>query len=46
MTQISFSPEIATGVFIGVFLIALLAFAVGMLMDIHTSDTIGQPKKD
>jgi uncharacterized protein (DUF2062 family) len=45
-TTISLSSDVATGLLIGSLIIGILVFAVTMLMNIQTSDTIGQPKKD
>lgn len=43
---IALSADAATGIFVGLFLLVVLGFAIMMLSDIQTSDTIGQPKKE
>lgn len=43
-TDIALSPDASTGIFLGLFLVAVLLFAIWMLMDISTSDRIGKPR--
>jgi hypothetical protein len=42
--MIYLSPDLATGILIGLFLLGLVIFAVTMLDGIETSDRIGQTK--
>ncbi len=44
--NIALSPDVATGVFIGMFLLSLLIFGVKMLDGIQTSDKIGTNKPE
>lgn len=40
---ITMSPNYASGLSIGVFLLMMVAFAMMMMLDIQTSDTMGLP---
>ena len=42
---VAVSGDIATGLFIGFFLVGMLLFAVTMMMDIATSDMLGTKRE-
>ena len=42
---IALSPDVAVGIVLGLFFIGMLVFALYMVMDIQTSDKIGQPRE-
>jgi len=42
VNTIAVSPDVMTGMVFGVFLIGVLLFALSMLMNIQSSDRIGQ----
>ena len=44
--QIALSPDVATGLVAGLFLLGLLIFGINMLAGIEASDKIGQPKPE
>ena len=44
--SIAVSPDVATGVFIGIFLLSILIFALKMLDGVKASDKIGQNKPE
>ena len=43
---INFSSDVACGIFVGLFCVALLIFAIVMMMDIQASDKIAEPKRE
>lgn len=45
-STIAVSPDVATGIFIGFFLISMLIFALKMLDGVQASDKIGQNKPE
>jgi hypothetical protein len=44
--QIALSPDLATAIFAGLFLLSLLIFGIKMLDGIETSDKIGKNKPE